>query len=161
MQKQRMYIKGAPASAPFLKENKIENENAVTKENAVSKVNSVVKENAEEAKKVLGADKEIEILVADSFLTRFAGLMFQQKLPAATGLFLAPCNSVHMCFMRFAIDVVYLDKEYKILKVVKNLKPWIGLSMCSNAWATIELAAGEAEHCGCEVGKRLVTEKVL
>ena len=143
MQKQKMYIKGAPSSAPFLKGNSIKNENAVN------------------SKKEMESDKEIEILIADSFLTRFAGLMFRQKLPAATGLFLAPCNSVHMCFMRFAIDVVYLDKEYNIIKVVKNLKPWIGLSVCSKAWAVLEMTAGEAERCGCEVGKKLVTEKAL
>lgn len=132
-----MYIKGAPASAPFLKENN------VTIENAKKNMNEVE------------LCKKIDILVADSFFTRFAGLMFRKKLPAATGLFLAPCNGVHMCFMRFAIDVVYLDKEYKVIKVVKNLKPWIGLSMCSKAWGTIELVAGEAERCGLKVGKRL------
>ena len=118
MQKQKMYIKGAPTSAPFL-----------------------------------------EILIADSFLTRFAGLMFRKKLPAATGLFLAPCNSVHMCFMRFAIDVVYVDKDYKIIKVVKDLKPWIGLSMCSKAWGVLEMPSGEAERCGCEAGKEFIIEK--
>ena len=117
MQKLKMYIKGAPLSAPFLK-----------------------------------------VIIADSFLTRFAGLMFRQKLPLATGLLLAPCNSVHMCFMRFAIDVVYLDKEYRILKIVKNLKPWIGLSMCSKACAVLEMTAGEAERCGCEVGKKLIMQ---
>ena len=115
MKKQRMYIEGAPLSAPFL-----------------------------------------EILIADSFFTRFAGLMFRKKLPPATGLFLAPCNSVHMCFMRFAIDVVYLDKEYNIIKVVNNLKPWVGLSLCSRAWAVLEMTAGEAERCGCKKGKKLI-----
>ena len=118
MQKQKMYIKGAPTSAPFL-----------------------------------------EILIADSFLTRFAGLMFRKKLPAATGLFLAPCNSVHMCFMCFAIDVVYLDQDYSIIKIVKNLRPWLGLSLCSKAWAVLEMSAGEAERCGCEAGKKLIVEK--
>ena len=63
--------------------------------------------------------------------------------------------------MRFAIDVVYIDKEYKILKVVKNLKPWLGLSVCSKAWALLEMTAGEAERCGCEEGRELVPEKVL
>ena len=110
-----MFIKGAPAGAPFL-----------------------------------------DVLLADSFFNRFAGLMFRKKLPAATGLFLAPCNSVHMCFMRFAIDVVYLDKEYNIVKVVKNLRPWLGLSMCPKAWAVFEMTAGEAERCGLEVGKTLI-----
>ena len=103
--------------------------------------------------------KEIEILIADTFLLRLAGLMFRKKLPAATGLLLTPCNSVHMCFMRFAIDVVYLDKDYKILKIVKNLKPWIGLSMCRKAWATLELTAGEAERCGFAVGKKLIRKE--
>ena len=98
----------------------------------------------------------LKIKKADSFFTRLAGLMLQKKLPQGTGLLLAPCNSVHMCFMRFAIDVIYIDKEYKILKVVKNLKPWVGLSMCNNAWATLEMAAGEAERCGLKVGKSLI-----
>lgn len=100
----------------------------------------------------------LEVKIADSFITRFAGLMLRKKLLPATALLLAPCNSVHMCFMRFAIDVVYLDKEYRILKIVKNLKPWIGLSMCSKACAVLEMTAGEAERCGCEVGKKLIMQ---
>ena len=101
----------------------------------------------------------LEILIADSFFTRLAGLMFRKPLPAATGLLLLPCNSVHMCFMRFAIDVVYVDKEYTVLKVVKNLRPWIGLSMCHNAWATLELNAGETDKLGLEIGRKLIREK--
>ena len=114
MKIQKMFISGAPPSAPFL-----------------------------------------EIRIADSFLTRLAGLMFQKKLPQGAGLLLIPCNSVHMCFMRFAIDIIYLDRDYKILKIVKNLSPWAGLSICRQAWATLEMTAGEAERCGLEVGKRL------
>ena len=101
----------------------------------------------------------LEIIIADSFLMRFVGLMFRQELPALTGLLLAPCNSVHMCFMRFSIDVVYLDKDYRIIKVVKNLKPWIGLSVCFKAWAVLEMNAGEAESCGYEAGKKLMIAK--
>ena len=115
MKTKKMYISGAPASAPFL-----------------------------------------EIRIADSFFSRLAGLMFQKKLPQGTGLLLAPCNSVHMCFMRFAIDVIYIDKDYNILKIVNNIRPWIGLSMCTKAWATLEMTAGEAERSGFEVGRRLV-----
>ena len=97
----------------------------------------------------------LEVKIADSFFTRLAGLMFQKKLPQGTGLLLAPCNSVHMCFMSFAIDVIYLDNEYRILKVAKNLRPWVGLSMCSKAWATLEMTAGEADRCGLEAGNKL------
>lgn len=114
MKTQKIYISGAPQSAPFL-----------------------------------------EVKIADGFFDRLAGLMFQKKLPQGTGLLLAPCNSVHMCFMRFAIDVIYIDKDFIILKVVKNLRPWVGVSMCGKAWATLEMSAGEAERCGLKVGKTL------
>ena len=100
----------------------------------------------------------LKVIIADSFFTRFLGLMFRKKLPEATALLLAPCNSVHMCFMRFPIDVVYLDKDYKIIKVVNNLKPWIGLSICSKASAVLEMTAGEAERCGLEEGKELLLQ---
>lgn len=109
--------------------------------------------------KILGAPDGapfLKVLIANSFFTRFAGLMFRKELPKTTALLLTSCNSVHMCFMRFAIDVIYVDQEYQIIKVVKNLKPWIGLSMCSKAWATLEMTAGEAVHCGLTVGKKLI-----
>lgn len=101
----------------------------------------------------------LKINLADSFLLRLRGLMGRKRLPGNTGLLLVPCNSVHMCFMRFAIDVVYLDKDYKILKIVKNLRPWIGLSICTKAWATLELNAGEADRCGFEVGRALIIDR--
>lgn len=106
---------------------------------------------------IRGAAKRsfLEVKMADSFYT-ISRADAPKKLPQGTGLLLAPCNSVHMCFMRFAIDVIYIDKEYKILKVVKNLKPWVGLSMCNNAWATLEMAAGEAERCGLKVGESFI-----
>ena len=98
----------------------------------------------------------LKIEIADSFFTRLAGLMFRKKLPQGMGLLLAPCNSVHMCFMRFPIDVIYIDREYHILKVVKGLKPWIGVSMCTKAWATLEMTAGEAARCGLVEGKKMI-----
>ncbi len=100
----------------------------------------------------------LEVAIADSFFMRLRGLMGRKTLPNASGLLLTPCDSVHMCFMRFPIDVVYLDKDLIILKVVKGLKPWTGLSMCRGAWAALELNAGEAERFGCVVGGQLVLE---
>ena len=103
----------------------------------------------------------LKVLLANTFLLRLRGLMGRKRLPEFTGLLLVPCDSVHMCFMRFSIDVVYLDKDLKILKIVKGLKPWIGLSMCHKAWATLELNAGEADKLGHEVGRKLIREKDL
>ncbi len=90
----------------------------------------------------------LHVEVADSFWTRFCGLMGRKELREGHGLLIAPCSSVHMCFMRFSIDVVYLDKEYRIRKVVKNLKPWVGMSMCFGAWAALELPAGTVSRMG-------------
>lgn len=109
--------------------------------------------------KIFGAPEGapfLEVLIANSFFTRLTGLMFRKELPHATALLLASCNSVHMCFMRFSIDVIYVDHEYRIIKVIENLKPWVGLSICRNAWATLEMTAGEAKRCGLTVGKKLI-----
>ena len=92
---------------------------------------------------------------ADTFLTRFLGLMGRGRLPQGQGLLLSPCSSVHMCFMRFSIDVLYLDDEGRILKIVPHLRPWIGLSLCPGARAALELAAGEAGRLGLREGMRL------
>lgn len=100
-------------------------------------------------------EKVLHIEIADSFFGRFLGLMGRKKIPSGQGLLLTDCNSIHMCFMRFRIDAVYLDKEYKILKIVENLRTWLGLSMCRGAWATLELPAGDSEKFGLKVGQKL------
>ena len=102
----------------------------------------------------------LKILIADNFFHRLKGLMFRKEMPQNTGLLLIPCNSIHMCFMCFAIDAIYIDREHKILKVVKNLKPWVGLSTCRKAWATLEIKAGEAERYGFAVGKKLIRKEL-
>lgn len=105
-----------------------------------------------------GKKKPLTIEMADTFFSRFCGLMGRKGLPEGQGLLLAPCSSVHMCFMRFSIDVIYLNKEFRVLKVVRKLRPWIGLSMCVGAFGVIELAAGEAERLGIEKGQSLTEE---
>lgn len=103
--------------------------------------------------------KELKVYMADSFATRFRGLMLRPRdfLPMGTGLLIAPCNSIHMMFMRFPIDVVYIDKNYRVLKCVKNLPLWLGLSACwhKNTWATLELPTGSIEAYGIQAGSIL------
>ena len=96
----------------------------------------------------------LQIEVADSFFTRFLGLMGRKKLPAGHGLLLAPCSSIHMSFMRFAIDAVYIDKDYRILKIVHHLRPWLGFSWCQGAWGVIELNAGAADFSRLQTGEQ-------
>ena len=101
----------------------------------------------------------ITIEIADSFCSRFRGLMFRRNLDKGHGLLITPCNSVHMMFMRFAIDVIYLDKNYTIKKIVHNLRPWLGVSMCLGAHSTLELNSGEAKILHLQIGQTLYTVK--
>lgn len=103
---------------------------------------------------------ELRVQVADNFLQRLRGLMLRSpaSLPLGTGLLIAPCNSIHMMFMRFAIDVVYLAEDYTVVKTVKNVRPWLGISACfkKGTWAVLELPIGSIEHYGVAVGKRFL-----
>ena len=83
--------------------------------------------------------------VATSFLSRFLGLMGRAQLPPGNGLLLPGTSSVHTHFMRFPIDVVFLDSERRIVSVVKALRPW-RLAKAKGATSVLELAAGECQH---------------
>ncbi|HET9644229.1 MAG TPA: DUF192 domain-containing protein [Burkholderiaceae bacterium] len=84
---------------------------------------------------------------ATSFLARLRGLLARPPLQAGEAMYLAPCVSVHTCFMRYAIDVVFLDRAGRVLKVVEDLQPW-RFAACSGAHATMELRAGQwRRHC--------------
>ncbi len=96
----------------------------------------------------------LEVEIAESFLSRLRGLMGRRRLDEGHGLLLAPCNSIHMLFMRFAIDVVYLDKDFCIKKIARNVLPWIGMSFCFGAWAALELPSGVADRLKLAVGQK-------
>lgn len=97
----------------------------------------------------------LKIKKAETFLGRFFGLMGRKNLPKNCGLLLAPCKSIHMLFMRFSIDAIYIDENFVIKKIVPNLKTWIGISFCMNAWGVVEVTAGEAERLNLKVGEKL------
>ncbi len=99
------------------------------------------------------ASAVLQLWLADTFWTRLHGLMFKSQLGKNEGLWLRPCNSVHMCFMRFTLDIVYVDATGKIIKLVRHLRPWWGVSLCWGAHSTIELAAGTIERLGLQCGQ--------
>ncbi len=79
--------------------------------------------------------------VADRGSTRRKGLLGRDNLPAGEGLWIVPCESVHTFFMRFSIDLVYVDRTLKVRKVRSSVPPW-RLSACLSAHSVIELAPG-------------------
>jgi uncharacterized membrane protein (UPF0127 family) len=64
-----------------------------------------------------------KVRIAERFGTRWRGLMFYRQMPEIDGLLLYPCNSVHMFWMRFALSLVYLDRNGQILRVVEKIAP--------------------------------------
>lgn len=103
----------------------------------------------------LGAEAFLTAEVADSFFRRFFGLMGRSPLPPKRGLLLTPCNGIHTLFMGFPIDVIFLDKDLRILKIAENLSPWLGISLCPRAHACLELSAGGVKELGWKKGMRL------
>jgi len=95
--------------------------------------------------------------LADTVPTRMRGLLGRDGIDPGEGLLIRPTNSVHMFFMRFAIDVVFLDRELVVQKIVEALAPW-RMAGCRGANAALELPAGEAGRRGITIGERLVLE---
>jgi uncharacterized membrane protein (UPF0127 family) len=82
-------------------------------------------------------------LMATNVALRFRGLMGKKELPAGEGILLRPCASVHTMFMRFPIDVVFCDRELRVVGIASDVPAW-RLRSQRGAKVTVELAAGEA-----------------
>jgi uncharacterized membrane protein (UPF0127 family) len=90
--------------------------------------------------------------VADGFLSRFRGLMGRRELPEGEGLCLQKCNSIHMFFMRIALDVAFVDDAGRVLKVYHGLRPWRVSRIISGAKAAVELPEGTLKRLGIDRG---------
>ena len=97
--------------------------------------------------------------LASSFAARFRGLMGVAQLPQGAGLLLPGTSSVHTHFMRFPIDVVFLDRDRTVVGVMHRLAPW-RVAGARHAVAALELPAGTAAEAGIQEGDVLVLEDV-
>ena len=95
-----------------------------------------------------------EVEIARGFWSRFRGWMGRKPLPG-TALLIYPCSSVHTFFMQAAIDVVFLNSEGRVVKLVEGLKPWRGSPGVLQSIAVLEMAAGDARKSGIREGERL------
>ena len=94
------------------------------------------------------------VVVADRAHRRMRGLLGRRRLSPGQGMVLRPAFAIHTHFMHFAIDVVFLDPDQVVIAVERNLRPWRTAS-CRGAREVVELAAGECERRGLEVGDRV------
>lgn len=95
-----------------------------------------------------------ELEMARTQAQKTKGLLGRKTFSPGEGLFIEHCHSIHMWFMKFPIDVLYVDSDLKILKVVKELKVWM-FSACGRATHTIELPVGTVALHFLQVGDRL------
>ncbi len=89
--------------------------------------------------------------MADRPLRRMRGLMGRAGLGAGEGVLIRPAPAIHTAFMRFPIDALFLDDEMRVLQVVEDLAPW-RIASQRRANSVLELAAGESDRLGLEVG---------
>jgi uncharacterized protein len=97
--------------------------------------------------------------VAGTSDKRRTGLLKRDKLERGEGLWISPCESVHTFFMKFAIDLVYLDRKKRVRKVRHAVPPW-RLSACLTAHSVLELPAGTAAETGTQPGDQLLFAKL-
>ena len=95
--------------------------------------------------------------LAERGLAKMRGLLGRDSLEPGTGMLIDAAPSVHMFFMRFPIDVVFLDRDRKVVRVVQGLRPW-RIAGARRAVAALELPSGAAAGAGLEVGDVLVVE---
>ena len=96
-----------------------------------------------------------DLRMAFDSATRRKGLLGRDSLPAGEGLVIAPCNAVHTWFMRFAIDVAFVSRQGKVLKIRHAVPPW-RLTGSLRAHAVIELPAGTLERTETQTGDPLI-----
>lgn len=92
--------------------------------------------------------------LADHGAARNKGLLGRTSLPPGSALWIVPCESVHTFFMKFPIDLVYIDRSKRVKKVRGNVGPW-RLSACLTAHSIIELPAGVIESTKTIAGDQL------
>jgi uncharacterized membrane protein (UPF0127 family) len=92
--------------------------------------------------------------VATSLWARMRGLLGRAGLAADQGLLIPKTSSIHMFFMRFPIDAVFLDREFRVRRIAADLPPW-RIAWARGAKSVLELPAGAAARAGLEIGSRL------
>lgn len=92
---------------------------------------------------------------ADRPWSRLRGLMGAAPLDEGQGLWIKPCNGIHTCWMRFALDVVYLDRELQVVALDVAMPPWRFGRIRRGAHSVLELPPGAIAATGTQVGDQI------
>ena len=92
---------------------------------------------------------------ADTFFTRFKGLMGVNRLPAGSSLHIVPCNSIHMLFMKIPLDIVFLDRSNAVVHLIESIQPWKVSKIVHKAHSVLELPTGTIKASGTCIGDQI------
>lgn len=93
--------------------------------------------------------------VAASLWPRMKGLLGRRHLDRGCALLLSPCGSVHTFFMRFSLDLIFLDVDRRVVKVVRNVAPFRMVSGGMRARETLEVSSGWLSESAISLGDRI------
>lgn len=103
---------------------------------------------------VSSCETGIDVDIADTLIKRLVGLLGKPKNWQGA-LLITHCNSVHMVFMRFEIDAVFLDSENRVVRVIENLRPWRISPIVRESASVLELPSGAVSRLGISIGVQL------
>lgn len=93
-----------------------------------------------------------DVKIAQNFFTRSFGLLLRKSLSENEGLIIKPCCSIHTFFMKFNIDVLFVNKQNQIVALYENVKPRRILPIHLNSFYVIELASSSISAKNIEKG---------
>ena len=100
-----------------------------------------------------------ELEMPRTMFGRGLGLMFRGSLPEGRGMWINPCSGIHMMFMNFPIDAVFLDSGERVKKVYRNLPRWYGVVWwVIGAHSVLELPAGSTTDIDLQRGDQIVIQ---
>lgn len=94
--------------------------------------------------------------IANSYFLRLKGLLGRKNLLRTEGIYFPKCNSIHMFFMQFPIDVLFLDENQLVVFMRKNIRPWQIQLPVSQAKNTLEISAGLIDEFKITIGDKLI-----
>lgn len=93
-------------------------------------------------------------MFADNVFERMRGLLGRPRIGPGQAMVLTRCGAIHTCGMRYPIDVLFLDRRWRIIDVKHQIHPW-RMTQCLRAVNTVEIAAGEAHRISLQPGDKL------
>ena len=95
------------------------------------------------------------VLIADTVSKRLVGLLNKKSFSPPEALIIKPSNSIHTFFMRFPIDVIFLDRHNRVIKIIPEFKPFHLSAFYFKAVLVVELPAGRIAATLTQVGDML------